>query len=64
MRSRTGLLATIGPVAVGVVLALAWNMAVSQAQRGAEGESGVTPQVGLTVQQTADQAWTRPARSG
>ena len=57
-------MATIGPVAVGVTLAFAWNMAVSQAQRAADDESGVTPQVGLTVQQTADQAWTRPARSG
>jgi len=71
--------ATIGPVAVGVTLAFAWNMAVSQPQRAAEDESGVTPQVGRTVQQAAEQAWpavhappdgadgrrgTRPARSG
>ena len=57
-------MATIGPVAVGVMLAFAWNLAVSQMQRAAGDELGVTPQVGLTVQQTAEQAWTRPARSG
>ena len=57
-------MATIGPVAVGVMLAFAWNVAVSQMQRAGGDESGVTPQVGLTVQQTAEQAWTRPARSG
>jgi hypothetical protein len=56
--------ATIGPVAIGVMLAFAWNLAVSQMQRAAGDELGVTPQVGLTVQQTAEQAWTRPARSG
>ena len=57
-------MATIGPVAIGVMLAFAWNLAVSQMQRAAGDELGVTPQVGLTVQQTAEQAWTRPARSG
>jgi hypothetical protein len=46
------------------MLAFAWNLAVSQMQRAAGDELGVTPQVGLTVQQTAEQAWTRPARSG
>ena len=59
-RGRTGLVATIGPVAVGVMLAFAWNMAVSQPQRAAEDEPGVTPQVGLTVQQTAEQARAMP----
>ena len=57
-------MATIGPVAVGVMLAFAWNMAVSQTQRVADGESGVTPQVGLTVQQTAEQAWARATPRG
>jgi hypothetical protein len=52
-----GLVSTIGPVAVGVVLAFAWNMTVSQPQRVAEPESGVTPQVGLTVEEAAAQAW-------
>jgi len=77
VRSRTGLLATVGPVAVGVMLAFGWNMATSHA---AEDESGVTQQVGPPVQQAAEQAWarashapdggaggrhgTRPARSG
>jgi hypothetical protein len=49
--------ATVGPVAVGVMLAFAWNMAVSQPQRAAGDESGFTPQVGLTVQHAAEQAW-------
>ena len=80
MRGRTGLLATVGPVAAGVLLGCAWNLAVSQWQRASGDESGVSPQVGLTVQQSAEQAWarashapdggaggrhgTRPARSG
>jgi hypothetical protein len=46
------------------MLAFAWNIAVSQPLRAAEGESGVTPQVGLTVQQTAEQAWTRATPPG
>ena len=57
-------MATIGPVAVGVTLALAWNMATSQPQRAAETESGVTPQVGRTVQQAAEQAWARATPGG
>jgi len=48
---------TIGPVAAGVVLAFAWNMAVSQSQRAAEAGPGVTPRVGLTVEEAAAQAW-------
>jgi hypothetical protein len=52
-----GLVSTIGPVAVGVVLAFAWNMTVSQPQRAAETGSAVTPQVGLTVEEAAAQAW-------
>ena len=80
VRGRTGLLATVGPVAVGVMLAFGWNMATSRLQHAAEGESGVTRQVGQTVQPAAEQAWarasqapdrgaggwhgTRPARSG
>ena len=63
-RGRTGLVATIGPVAVGVMLAFAWNMAVSQPQRAAEDEPGVTPQVGLTDQQTAEQARARAMPHG
>ena len=63
-RRRMGLVATIGPVAVGVMVAFAWNMAVSQPLRAAEGGPGVTPQVGLTVQQTAEQAWARATPHG
>ena len=63
-RRRMGLVATIGPVAIGVMLAFACNMAVSQPQRAAEDEPGVTPRVGLTVEQTAEQAWARATRHG
>jgi hypothetical protein len=52
-----GLVSTIGPMAVGVVLAFAWNMTVSQPQPAAEAGSGVTPRVGLTVEEAATQAW-------
>jgi hypothetical protein len=55
--------ATIGPVAVGVMLAFAWNMAVSQPQRAAEDQSGLTTQVGQTVQQAAEQAWARASHA-
>jgi fermentation-respiration switch protein FrsA (DUF1100 family) len=48
---------TISPVAVGVVLAFAWNMTMSHPQAAAEKESGVTLEVGLTVDQAAAQAW-------
>jgi hypothetical protein len=48
---------TIGPVAVGVVLAFAWNMTLSQPQGVAESDLGVTPKIGLTVEQAAAQAW-------
>ena len=80
VRGRTGLLAAVGPVAVGVTLAFGWNMATSQLRHTAEDEPGVTQQVGQTGQQAAEQAWarashapghgaggrhgTRPARSG
>jgi hypothetical protein len=51
--------ATIGPVAVGVTLAFAWNLAVSQPRHAAEDQSRVTRQVGQTVQQAAGQARAR-----
>ena len=63
VRGRTGLLATVGPVAVGVMLAFGWNMATSQLQHAAENESGVTQQVGQTVQQAAEQARARASRA-
>jgi len=46
--------ATIGPVAVGVMLAFAWNLAVSQLQHAD----------GVTVPQTAEQAWARATPHG
>ena len=52
-------MATVGPLAVGVTLAFAWNLAASQPHHVAEDDSGVTQQVGQTVQQAAEQAWAR-----
>jgi hypothetical protein len=53
-------LSTLGPLAVGVLLAFGWNMLVSQ-PHGAAGvlgsESGITRQVGRTVDEVAAQAW-------
>ena len=62
-RGRMGLVAAIGPVAVGVMLALAWNMATAQPRAAGYGP-GLTPQVGLTVQQAAEQAWARATPRG
>jgi hypothetical protein len=62
-RGRTGLVATIGPVAVGVTLAFAWNLAVPHPQHAAEDGSRVTRQVGQTVQQAAEQAWARASHA-
>ena len=57
-------MSTISPVVVGVILAFGWNMTMSHPQGAAENpqgasekESGVTLQVGLTVDQAAAQAW-------
>ena len=54
-------MATIGPVAVGVTLAFAWNLAVPHPQHAAD--SGVTRQVGQTMQQAAEQAWARASHA-
>jgi len=51
--------ATIGPVAVGVMLAFAWNLAASHPRHAAEDQSRVTRQVGQTAQQAAEQARAR-----
>jgi hypothetical protein len=50
VRGRTGVLATVGPVAVGVMLAFGWNLAASHPRHAAEDDSRVTRQ---TVQQAA-----------
>jgi hypothetical protein len=55
--------ATIGPVAVGVTLAFAWNLAASQPRHAAEDQSRVTRQVGQTAQQAAGQARARPGHA-
>ena len=55
-------MATIGPVAIGVILAFGWNLAMSQPGHAAEDESAVTPQVGQSVQQaTVQQATVQQA---
>ena len=59
MRGRTGVLATVGPVAVGVMLAFGWNLAASQPRHAAEDQSRVTRQVGQSAQQAAGQARAR-----
>jgi hypothetical protein len=51
--------ATIGPVAVGVMLAFAWNLAASHPRHAAEDRSRVTRQFGQTAQQAAEQARAR-----
>jgi hypothetical protein len=50
-------LSTIGPLAVGVLLAFGWNMLVSQPHGAAGAESGITRQVGRTVEEVAAKAW-------
>ena len=59
MRGRTGVLATVGPVAVGVMLAFGWNLAASHPRHAAEDQSRVTRQVGQTAQQAPEQARAR-----
>jgi hypothetical protein len=56
-RSRNGLASTVGPLAVGVLLALGWNILVSQPHGAAGAESGITRQVGRTVDEVTAQAW-------
>jgi hypothetical protein len=55
--------ATVGPVAVGVMLAFGWNLAASHPRHAAEDEPGVTRQVGQTAQQTAGQARARASHT-
>jgi hypothetical protein len=47
---------TLGPLAVGVLLAFGWNM-LAQPHGVAGAESGITRQVGRTVDEVAAQAW-------
>ena len=50
-------MSTIGPLAVGVLLALGWNMLLSQPHGAAGAESGTTRQVGRTVEEVTAKAW-------
>jgi len=59
VRGRTGVLATVGPVALGVTLAFGWNLAASHPRHAAEDQSRVSRQVGPTAQQAAEQARAR-----
>jgi hypothetical protein len=63
VRGRTGVLATVGPVAVGVMLAFGWNLAASHPRHAAEDQSRVTRQVAQTAQQAAEQARARARAS-
>ena len=56
MRGRNGLLSTMVPLVVGVALAFGWNM-LAQPHGVAAAESGITRQVGRTVDEVAAQAW-------
>jgi hypothetical protein len=58
-RRRAGkLISVLGPVAVGVAVAFAWNGAAASLQADqAASMGGVAPQVSVTVQQAAVQAW-------
>ncbi len=56
-RSRNGLVSTVGPLAVGVLLAFGWNILVSQPHGVAGAESGITRQVGRTVEEVTAKAW-------
>jgi hypothetical protein len=56
-RGRNGPVSTIGPLAVGVLLAFGWNILVYQPHGAAGAESGITRQVGRTVEEVAAQAW-------
>jgi len=47
----------IGPLVIGVMVAFGWNMAASHQAAVTGADSGVTPAVGLTVEQAAAQAW-------
>ncbi|HEV2537613.1 MAG TPA: hypothetical protein VGU21_08890 [Streptosporangiaceae bacterium] len=49
-------MSTIGPLAIGVLLAFGWNM-LSLPHGAAGAESGITRQVGRTVDEAAAQAW-------
>ncbi|HEU5387067.1 MAG TPA: hypothetical protein VFV73_14300 [Streptosporangiaceae bacterium] len=56
-RSGNGLVSTIAPLAVGVLLAFGWNMMLSQPRGAAGAESGITRQVRRTVEEVTAQAW-------
>jgi len=64
VRGRTGLLATVGPVAAGALLGCAWNLAFSVPRHAAEDEPGVSVQVGQSLQQAAEQPWARASQGG
>ena len=50
-------MSTVGPLAVGVLLAFGWNMLLSQPHGAAGAESGITQQVGRTVEEVTAKAW-------
>lgn len=56
-RGRTGLASTVGPVLVGVIFALTWNMATSHRPQLPQPGPGLASTVGTAVDQAADRAW-------
>jgi hypothetical protein len=64
VRGRTGLLATVGPVAAGLLVGCAWNLAFSAPRHAAEDGPGVSVQVGQSLQQAAEQPWARASQGG
>ena len=50
-------MSAIGPLVIGVMVAFGWNVAASHQAAVTGADSGVTPAVGLTVEQAAAQAW-------
>ena len=56
-RGRTGLASTVLPVLVGVIFALAWNMATSHRPQVPQPGPALVSTVGTAVDQAADQAW-------
>ena len=50
-------MSAIGPLVIGVIIAFGWNVAASHQAAVTDADSGVTPAVGLTVEQAAAQAW-------
>ena len=56
-RGRAGLVSTVVPVLIGVMLAFAWTMAGSYGPEAPQAGPGLAPTVETAVDQAAGQAW-------